>query len=65
MSIDKANAKTELSNVTYDWTAAFHALDAYQVGRLLEVAKSCGYRAPKVRNGSTARCFYAFLQRKG
>lgn len=65
MAIDKANAKTQLSNVIYDWTADFHALDSYQVERLLEVAKSCGYRAPRVRNGSTARYFYAFLQRRG
>lgn len=65
MAIDKAIAKTLLSNVVPDWTADFHTLDGYQVDRLLEVAKSCGYRAPKVRNGSTARYFYAFLQRKG
>jgi hypothetical protein len=64
MAIDKANARAQLANVVTDWTADFHSLDSYQVARLLEVAKSCGYRAPKVRNGSTARYFYAFLQRK-
>lgn len=41
----------------------FHALSSAQVDRVLHWAKAYGYRAPKNANGSTARCFYAFLNR--
>jgi tRNA A37 N6-isopentenylltransferase MiaA len=64
MAIDKANARAALMNVIKDWTEDFHTLDSYQVSRVVEVAKSCGYRPPKARNGSPARYFYQFLQRK-
>lgn len=64
MAIDKANARTQLSDVVTDWGEDFHTLNSYQVSRVVEVAKSCGYRPPKIRNGSPARYFYQFLQRK-
>ena len=61
MAIDKANARAQLGDIL---TKDFHALDYYQVSLLVAVAKSCGYRPPKIRNGSPARYFYQFLQRK-
>lgn len=43
--------------------ANFHALSSAQVERLLDAAKQYRYRKPKNANGSTARCFFAMLQR--
>ena len=42
----------------------FHELSSDQVERLLEEARRVGYRKPKNANGSTARYFYARLQRE-
>lgn len=42
----------------------FHELTSAQVERLLEEARRVGYRRPKNANGSTARYFYARLQRE-
>jgi len=42
----------------------FYELSSDQVERLLEEARRVGYRKPKNANGSTARYFYARLQRE-
>ena len=44
-------------------TADFFTLDSDTVLQLVDVAKAVGYRAPKNRNGSTARYFFAYLAR--
>ena len=43
--------------------ADFHTLNSDAVLQLVGVAKAVGYRAPKNRNGSPARCFFAYLAR--
>ena len=45
-------------------TADFFTLDSDTVLQLVDVAKAVGYRAPKNRNGSTARYFFAYLARQ-
>jgi len=42
----------------------FHTLRGDQVQALLDEAKAQGYRHPKNANGSTARYFFAAVQRK-
>lgn len=44
-------------------TADFFTLDSDTVLQLVDVSKAVGYRAPKNRNGSTARYFFAYLAR--
>ncbi len=44
--------------------ADFHALRAEQVRQLLNQARACGYREPKNANGSRARYFHAYLDRR-
>ena len=44
--------------------ADFHTLNSETVLQLVDVAKAVGYRAPKNRNGSPARCFFAYLARQ-
>ena len=45
-------------------TADFFTLDSATVQLLADTAKAVGYRAPKNRNGSTARYFFAYLARQ-
>lgn len=45
-------------------TADFHTLGSDTVLQLVDVAKAVGYRAPKNRNGSPARCFFEYLARQ-
>lgn len=47
-----------------DLTADFHTLGSDMVLRLVDTAKAIGYRAPKNRNGSPARCFFEYLARQ-
>jgi hypothetical protein len=46
-----------------DLTADFYTLSSSTVLELVDVAKAVGYRAPKNRNGSPARCFFEYLTR--
>jgi hypothetical protein len=46
-----------------DLSADFYTLNSDTVLELVDVAKAVGYRAPKNRNGSTARCFFEYLTR--
>lgn len=39
----------------------FHTLSASQCDTLAQIAKRLHYRAPRNRNGSTARCFYRYI----
>lgn len=41
----------------------FHTLGASQVESIIAAADSVKYRAPKLRNGSRARYFHAYLRR--
>ena len=43
--------------------AEFHALSSAQVERIAGMAKQYKYRKPANANGSTARYFFAMLQR--
>ena len=43
--------------------ADFHTLTSAQVERIADAAKQYRYRKPKNANGSTARYFFAMLQR--
>lgn len=47
-----------------DLAADFHTLNSATVQLLADTAKAVGYRAPKNRNGSTARYFFAYLARQ-
>ena len=47
-----------------DLTADFYTLSSSTVLELVDVAKAVGYRAPKNRNGSPARCFFEYLTRR-
>lgn len=47
-----------------DLAADFHTLGSDTVQQLADTAKAVGYRAPKNRNGSPARYFFAYLARK-
>lgn len=42
----------------------FHRLESAKVEALLEEAKARGYREPKNANGSRARYFHAYLNRR-
>lgn len=44
-------------------TADFHTLSSAQVERIVDAAKRYRYRKPANANGSTARYFFAMLQR--
>ena len=41
----------------------FFVLSSSEVDKVLGIAKVYGYRKPKNANGSTARYFWAFMQR--
>ena len=47
-----------------DLAADFHTLDSDTVLQLVDTAKAVGYRRPRNANGSTARCFFAYLARQ-
>lgn len=61
MATKKAAALALLPGL--DLAADFHALNSATVERLVEVARAVGYRKPRNANGSTARCFFAYLAR--
>jgi hypothetical protein len=46
-----------------DLAANYFTLSSSTVLELVDVARAVGYRAPKNRNGSTARYFFAYLAR--
>ena len=64
MTINLANALTALNSAGIDIDADFHALPSSQVEVLVELAKADGYKKPANANGSTARYYFAALQRK-
>lgn len=41
----------------------FHTLNSQHVQNIVDAAKARRYKAPKNANGSTARYFYAYLNR--
>lgn len=46
-----------------DLKTDFHAKSSDEVESISEAMKEVRYRAPKNRNGSPARCFFAYMQR--
>lgn len=44
--------------------AEFYTLNNDTVLQLVDAAKAVGYRRPRNANGSTARCFFAYLARQ-
>ena len=53
-----------LNRLGIDPKASFFTLTNAQVCGLVEESKAQGYRRPKNANGSTARYFYARLQKE-
>lgn len=53
-----------LKDLGIDPQADYHTLNSYQVDALLAEADRVRYRKPKNANGSRARYFHAYLQRK-
>ena len=56
-------ARNIIAAIGCELSTDFHALSANQVERLLMEARQYGYRRPKNANGSTARYFFAYVQR--
>ena len=56
-------ARGIMAAIGCELNADFHTLDSTQVGRIVMEARQYGYRKPKNANGSTARYFFAFVQR--
>jgi hypothetical protein len=61
MPRNKAAIKATLPQI--DFAADFHALSLNDQCALTDAAKACGYRKPPSANGSTARYFFAYLNR--
>lgn len=57
-------AMLNLSSIGIDINQDFHSIPMSLQNELSDLAKYCGYRLPKNANGSTARYFWAALQRK-
>lgn len=64
MAINLGQVLTEFNAAGIDIAADFFTLSLSDAGRLCEIAKSQHYRKPKNANGSTARYFFAAVQRK-
>lgn len=62
MACDKMAVRETLRSVV-DFSADFHTLSTEAVLALVDAAKANGYRKPKNANGSTARYFFAYLNR--
>ena len=56
-------ARNIMAAIGCELNADYHTLDSNQVNRVLMEARQYGYRKPKNANGSTARYFFAFVQR--
>lgn len=50
------------ANIPFD--RDFHALSWEQTSILVTIARTVGYRKPRNANGSTARYFYAYLNKQ-
>jgi hypothetical protein len=57
-------ASPVLNSAGIDLSQGFHELRSSQVDVLVSLAQQQGYRKPKNANGSTARYYFAALQRK-
>lgn len=65
MAIDKKALRNELAQAhRIDFSADFHTLGSSQALALADAAKAAKYRKPKNANGSTARYFFAYLNRE-
>ncbi|HEO1552411.1 hypothetical protein I4940_08035 [Pseudomonas aeruginosa] len=64
MARDKAAIRETLRSVV-DFSADFHTLNSGAVEALVDAARANAYRKPKNANGSTARYFFAYLNRRG
>lgn len=65
MAIDKAECKRILTNRGVEFSADFHAFPSAAVIELVNMARQVKYKPPRQANGSTARYFFAWLNRKG
>lgn len=58
----EAKRIAQRAGISFSWD--FHAkVSLWQAGELQDLAKRVGYRKPKYAKGSTARYFFAYLQR--
>jgi hypothetical protein len=57
-------ARGILAAIGCEVNADFHALDSNQVARTLMEADQRKYKAPRNANGSRARYFFAYVQRR-
>jgi|WetSurMetagenome_2_1015567.scaffolds.fasta_scaffold484970_1 hypothetical protein len=63
MPINLEHARPILCRENIDLAADFYTLPASAACTLVELAQSQGYRRPRGANGSTARYYFAALQR--
>lgn len=56
-------AMNAFNSAGIDIHADYHTLDSFQSVIIAELARHHGYRKPKNANGSTARYYFAALQR--
>jgi len=61
--VNYQNASLALNSAGIDLASDFFTLSFCQVSALVDLAKIQGYRKPKNANGSTARYYFAALQR--
>lgn len=64
MTIDKDACKRVLTGRGVDFYADFHSLPSAAVIELVNMARAVNYKPPANANGSTARYFFAYLNRK-
>lgn len=64
MAIDITSTLSAFNAAGIDINADFHTLTSSQVDVLVDLAKTQGYRKPVQANGSTARYYFAAVQRK-
>jgi hypothetical protein len=64
MLMTRWEARETLARCHVDFRSDFHTLPSEAVGALVDAAKASRYRKQKNANGSTARMFYQYLQRR-
>jgi hypothetical protein len=62
--LSRTEAREILERYAVPLGADFHTLPPSQAVLLAEKAKLAGYRKPRNANGSTARYYHAYLQRR-
>lgn len=61
--IDQSEAREILQSIGAAPSTDYFSLSLSECKTLHEAANRCGYRKPKNANGSTSRCFFAYVQK--